>query len=171
MNGIHEGTCTRIIDHESRLGGLEKGSKILESQVSELFDNVSNAFSTVNEVGRKIDKVQFSLENGLQRSINEITQLTKMQSKQIEENRIAREKRIVELQRDLNERLKPLEETSWIPKLINMGIHKAFFMGLVILFMLAIANTAMWGVAKTYIFQEAPGQAYTEIHKDRGTVK
>lgn len=161
-NGIsikHDTPCTRVVDHESRIGALEKGVEVLEEQASTLFKQAQQAFDKVQDVGRKVDKVHYSLENGLSRDIKELCEMSRKQHQMIEENREQRERTI----KSLEERIRPLEESAWIPKIINMGVHKAFFWVIVVLAIMALTQTIMWGVAKTYIFKEAPGQSMSQF--------
>lgn len=151
---IHE-KCDLVVEHERRLGSLEKGVTILEAQASTLFKQAKDAFDEASAVGRKVDKVQYALENGLSRDIKELCDMSRKQHELIERNRSEREASL----KAIHDRLAPLEETSWIPKVVNMGVKKAFLWILAILFMMALAQTAMWGLTKTFMFQEGPGQS------------
>lgn len=162
---LHDGRCDKIVEHERRLGALEKGVEVLELQASTLFKQAKDAFDEASSVGRKVDKVQYSLENGISRDIKELCELSRKQHDVIERNRQERETQL----KELSDRIAPLEETSWIPKLVNMGVKKAFFWLLVLLFCMAMAQTAMWGVTKTFMFKEAPGQSVAQFHTlDKG---
>jgi len=171
--------CDLVIEHQAKIGGITKGMEILERQATTLFSKMDTAIDKINLAQAKIEKVQDTIENGIRADIKELCELHKTQTAKIDtvhkEGLIKAEevkKESFKELEDIRSRLKPLEESSWIPALMNVGVKRAFLYFFAILLMMALANTAFWGVGKNYFFKETPGtmQSLSTTHYHKHTL-
>lgn len=58
----------------------------------------------------------------------------------------------------MTSRVEKLEQSSWITDLLGLGIKKLVVTALLAAMVLGLVNTAWWGLAKNFIFKEAPKQ-------------
>jgi hypothetical protein len=148
---------------EAKVNELERVKDHLFKQTKEIGDvTQENKFNT-NYIKDKLDKGEITrpLERKIDLLCGEFTKVRSGVEKYVADVEKRADERIEEITETVGkhaERLETVEKSSWVTDILSIGIKKLAVAALVGALLLGLANTALWGVAKTYIFKEAPNQ-------------
>jgi hypothetical protein len=113
-------------------------------------------------IGKDIEYIKKKIENGINETLDLVNKtLGTLADNDIKINNqmMLKEAEFNEKINDVSNRITIMDSNNWFSKLMTIGVKKALLYVLTAMLVFAGFNTCMWMVAKSYHFQETPGQA------------